>query len=178
MRKISALILVAAAGGVVLFADSRSLLKEGDRAPDFVAELSTGDTVRLSTYAGRSNVVLFFYPKDFTTGCTTELCSYRDSYSELSSLDAVLFGVNSDPQESHAAFIQRYNLPFPLISDPERKIARQYGAARWGGTALPIRRVTYVIDKQGIVRKVAHHEIAITRHLDDVMEALKRLTVD
>jgi peroxiredoxin Q/BCP len=151
-------------------------LHEGDVAPDFGATLSNGERFVLSEYRGKKIVVLFFYPKDFTPGCTAEVCSFRDNYDELTKYDALLLGVSSDPEESHRAFIQRHHLPFPLISDSDRTIARAYGvSARLGGILPGTQRVTFVIDKQGIIRRILHHEVLITKHLAGVLETLKSL---
>lgn len=173
---ILSLTVIIIIGGIVLASESGSLLKEGDRAPDFTSRLSTGEVVSLQDYHGKSNVVLFFYPKDFTPGCTKQVCSFRDNYNVLERHDAVLLGVSFDGEKSHGAFIEKHNLPFPLISDTDKSISRAYAAAdRLGGLLPGSKRVTYVIDKQGIIRAVLHHEIMISRHVDGVIDALKKI---
>ena len=120
--------------------------------------------------------MLFFYPKDFTSGCTKEVCSFRDNYQQLLKYDAVLLGVSVDSEDSHLAFIKQHNLPFPLISDTGKSIARDYGTARrFMGLVPGSKRVTYVIDKSGRIRSVIHHEVLIGRHIAGVVEALKNL---
>ena len=161
---------------VALVIEERTgLLDVGDPAPDFTATLSNGERFALTDYHGKSPVVLFFYPADFTQGCTEQACAFRDTYEDLRGAGAVLLGISSDTDSSHARFAQEYRLPFPLISDTGRAIIRAYGVERlWGLVPLP-KRVTYVIDKEGIIRSVIHHEINMQRHVDDARMALKRL---
>ena len=163
-------------GGIVLSMESRSFLNEGDIAPVFTAHLSTGESVSLRDYKGLKNVVLFFYPRDFTSGCTKEVCSFRDNFDAVMKYDAVVLGVSFDDHDSHKAFIEKYQLPFPLISDPTESIASMYGAAnRLGGLIRGAKRVTYVIDKQGVIRSVLYHEVMIGKHVEGAIEALKKL---
>jgi len=153
-----------------------SLLREGEVAPDFQARLSTGEDFRLSEFRGRKSVVLSFYPKDFTSGCTSQACSYRDNFDRVRDLGALIVGISYDGDATHKEFSRAYNLPYPLISDHDRSISRLYGAARFGGKILPVKRVTYVIDKQGIIRSVAHYETAVGKHIDAVIECLQELS--
>lgn len=179
MRKIAAFVGgIIFIGGLMLIADRSGPLREGDVAPGFTARVSTGGTITLGDFRGKKNVVLFFYPKDFTSGCTKEACAYRDNFGEITKLDAVMFGISYDSDSTHASFISRYRLPYPLISDVNQTISRAYGTARFGGRSGSQRRVTYVIDKQGIIRRVSHHEIFIDRHVEDVVQALKNLAVE
>jgi len=120
--------------------------------------------------------VLFFYPKDFTPGCTAEVCSFRANYEALTQCDAVLLGVSFDDEQTHEAFMHRHRLPFSLISDRDHAIARAYGAdGRLWGMLPGAKRLTFVIDKEGIIRRIVHHEIQIGKHLDGVLEALREL---
>ncbi|MDZ4279039.1 MAG: peroxiredoxin [Dehalococcoidia bacterium] len=146
------------------------MLKEGAAAPDFEATLSNGETFRLADHQGRKNVVLYFYPKDFTPGCTREACAFRDSYEDVERYDAVIVGVSNDSAESHDAFAKKHELPFPLIPDPEKRIISSYDAI--GLLGLTTARVTYVIDKEGVVRAAIRHDLAVGRHLPEVLEAL------
>lgn len=152
-----------------------TMLREGDLAPDFQARLSTGQDFRLTEFRGKKSVVLSFYPKDFTAGCTSQVCSYRDNFGRLTELGAVIVGISYDGDSTHNEFSRAYNLPFPLISDHDRSISKLYGAARIGGSFLPVKRVTFVIDKEGIIRKVAHHELVIGKHIDAITECLEEL---
>ena len=151
------------------------LLGEGTRAPDFTATLGNGTRISLSDYFGKKNVVLFFYPRDFTAGCTAQVCSIRNGYGELSKLDAEVFGVSDDSSNSHSLFRARYNLPFELVADVNRSLIKAFGADRLRGLVRSTRRVTYVIDKRGIIRLVAHHEFMMGRHLEDVLRVLGSL---
>jgi len=132
------------------------MLKEGQIAPPFTTQMVTGDLqspVSLSDFHGRK-VILYFYPKDQTPGCTKEACAFRDGYSRYTNAGLAVLGCSVDSADAHKAFIQKYNLPFPLLLDPDRKIATEYGAAN----GIPIlgldRRITYVIDEKGNVLKV------------------------
>ena len=149
------------------------LLQPGDPAPDFSAVTQDGERVQLSDFRGRSNVVLYFYPKDFTRGCTAQACSFRDHYGRLSIHNAVIFGVSRDDGSSHRKFSSLHRLPFPLLTDATGSIAKSYGAARMLG---PVKRVTFVIDRDGIIRDVQHHEFAIGSHVERVITALERIS--
>lgn len=151
------------------------LLSEGVTAPLFTAPLKTGELVRLADYRGKKNVVLFFYPRDFTPGCTREVCAYGDSYADIERYDAVIFGVSFDSATSHDRFTERYNIPFPLLTDADRAISRAYGVARMNGMFPLVKRVTFVIDKAGVIRKVIHREMDIDLHVEDALGALKAL---
>lgn len=160
---------------VILMVERWGTLNVGSMAPAFTAQTGAGDTVRSTDFAGQRNVVLFFYPKDFTTGCTSQACSFRDRFEELRALNAVLFGVSGDGETSHRRFAETYRLPFPLISDTDRSLARAYGVLRLGGLIPIPKRVTYVIDRKGIIRLAAHHELSMERHVEDVVAVLRRL---
>ena len=132
------------------------LLKEGQIAPPFSTQMITGDQqtpISLSDFHGRK-VILYFYPKDETPGCTKEACAFRDGYSRYSNAGLTVLGCSVDSADAHKKFIQKYNLPFSLLLDPDKKIATAYGAAN----GIPIlgldRRITYVIDEKGNVLKV------------------------
>lgn len=167
--------LIAAAGGVIMALDRSAPLREGEEAPDFTARLTTGEEITLRQFRMTKAVVLSFYPADFTAGCTQQACSYRDNYAEIERLGAVLLGVSTDGMGRHLEFAQAYSLPYPLISDPDGSIIRRYGAERFGGKFLGTRRVTYVIDKEGIIRLVAHHEMLIGRHVKEILETLRAI---
>jgi peroxiredoxin Q/BCP len=172
------LILIAAAGlaAAVLVTEERmGILNVGDRAPRFTALLSTGESVSLGDYLGKQTLVLFFYPRDETAGCVAEVCSYRDSYGEIRNSGAALLGVSFDGRESHEQFITHHRLPFPLIADTGKALSRLYGAVRWEGPWPRVRRVTYVIDRAGIIRGVFVHELRISRHVADVLSVLGRI---
>lgn len=168
-------VLVILIGSGVLIKEDGKMLHVGQEAPDFSAIVHTGDQFRLSDYRGKKNVVLYFYPKDFTAGCTEQACSFRDNYEDIKKYDAVIIGVSFDSPESHSRFAVERRLPYPLISDVEKSISKQYGAVWFSGLLWFPKRVTYVIDKQGIIRGVAHHEKNINLHLQDVRKTLEAL---
>jgi thioredoxin-dependent peroxiredoxin len=129
----------------------------------------------LHGFRGRAAVVLSFYPRDFTPGCTTQLCLYRDHNDEIHDLGAVVIGVSPDDEQSHDRFAATHRMPFHLVSDRDLAISRKYGVVRLGGILRLLRRVTFVIDTFGRVRRVTHHEFAIHRHLDDVLATLHKI---
>jgi peroxiredoxin Q/BCP len=146
----------------------------GDKAPEFEGRMGDGNQFRLKDYQGRRHLVLYFFPKDFTPGCTKEACSFRDHRAEVAALDAEIVGVSFDTAEKHAQFADKYQLPFPLVSDSDGKIANKFGVARFGGW-LPTKRVTFVIDKQGVVRDVIQSEFSMDKHVDDAIATLKKI---
>lgn len=148
----------------------------GDKAPPFEAKDHRGNVVRLDDFKDKKNVVLFFYPKDFTPGCTKEVCSFRDAFSELDAIDTAVIGVSLDDEDSHEQFASKHGLQFPLLSDSSRHISKAYGAlGLMSGILSMTKRITFVIDKQGVIRNVFRHELAIEKHLDDVRATLRSL---
>ncbi len=148
-------------------------VKEGDKAPDFELPNQSGDMVKLSEFFGKKSVVLYFYPKDFSSGCTKEACAFRDSYEQFKELGAEVLGVSSDTQESHGLFSVKLGLPFQILSDDGGKIRKLYGVHSSFG--LIPGRVTYVIDKQGIVRYVFNSQIDAEKHMQESLRILKTL---
>src|SRR5512137_1994356 len=132
-------------------------LKEGMKAPDFKGTDQDGKEVKLSDFAGKK-LVLYFYPKDNTPGCTAEACNLRDNYNELIKKGFAIVGVSMDSEKSHKGFASKYSLPFPLIADTSRKILNDYGVYRekklYGRSFLGIIRTTFIINEQGIIEKV------------------------
>jgi peroxiredoxin Q/BCP len=131
--------------------------KEGDKAPDFIAKDQNGDTISLSDFKGK-NVILYFYPQDDTPTCTKEACNFRDNYQSLLSKGFAVIGVSMDNEKSHKKFIKKYSLPFPLITDPDKKIIEDYGLwaekTTFGRTYMGVLRTTFVIDENGIIAHV------------------------
>ncbi len=132
------------------------MVEAGQPAPDFELASDTGEKVKLSDFRG-SSVVLFFYPKDDTPGCTKEACQFRDAYSEFKERGAVILGVSPDGEASHVKFRNKYELPFTLLSDPDKEVAKAYGVWRekkmYGRLSLGIHRSTFVIGPDGTVVK-------------------------
>ena len=149
------------------------MLEVGCGAPDFETALDDGTPFRLSDLRGQKNVVLYFYPSDFSIGCTAQACSFHDSYDQVQRHDAIILGVSRDSQERHASFREKHGLKFSLISDPRGAIAELYDVKSSIPKIRP--RVTYIIDKQGVIRSVFRHDLAIGRHLRDTLEALQEL---
>jgi peroxiredoxin Q/BCP len=146
----------------------------GSPAPDFELQADTGETVRLSSFRGRP-VVLYFYPKDHTSGCTTQARGIRDAWSEFERAGAVVLGVSPDDVASHQSFRADYELPFTLLADPDHKVAEAYGVwaekSRYGRTYMGIVRSTFVIGPDGTVEKVMRNVKPAT-HADDVLAVL------
>ena len=149
------------------------MLAVGTRAPLFEAPLDDGSTFRLADMAGKKNVVLYFYPKDGSAGCTKQACSFRDSYASIRAYDAVIVGVSRDSLESHRRFKEQHSLSFPIASDVDGGIHAMYEVNPILGFLRP--RITYVIDKQGIIRAAFRHDFAIGRHLPDTIAALESI---
>ena len=145
----------------------------GDKAPDFTLTSSTGQKVSLSEFSGKKSVVLFFYPKDGTPGCTAEACSFRDSYDVFAEAGAEVVGVSSDSVESHVEFAGKHKLPMTLLSDAGGAIRKLYGVKSTLG--LLDGRMTFVIDKQGIVRHVFRSQLRATKHVSEALDVIKTL---
>jgi len=145
-------------------------LKVGDTAPDFSSAADSGKTVSLKDFLGKKNVVLYFYPKDETPGCTKEACGFRDNIEKLKSLDAEVLGVSYDSVESHVAFKKKYNLPFTLLSDKDKNISKTYGAVG----IFKAKRMTFIINRE---RKITHifPQVDPTHHSIEIIEALEGL---
>ena len=144
------------------------MVEEGSPAPDFALESDNGETVRLSDLRGKP-VVLYFYPKDDTPGCTRQACGIRDAWGEFQHAGAEVFGISADSQASHERFKSKYELPFTLLADPERKLAEPYDVGQEGKTSY--QRSTFVIDADGNVAKIMRRVNPDT-HADEVLAAL------
>ena len=148
-------------------------VKVGDKAPDFTLPSQMGDNVTLSEYFGKKNIVLYFYPKDETTGCIKEACSFRDSYQQLTDLDAEVLGVSGQSVESHVAFATHYGLKFILLADVGNKVRELYGVPQSMGV-MP-GRVTYIIDKKGVVRHIFNSQSQSERHVEEAKKTLEMI---
>jgi peroxiredoxin Q/BCP len=157
--------------GLLELFSGASGVKPGDSAPDFALPDASGRTVQLSDLRGRKAVVLYFYPKDDTPGCTKEACTFRDQYQDFQDAGAEVIGVSSDSAESHAKFTAKYRLPFTLLADADGAVRKRYGVPATLGL-LP-GRVTYVIDKAGVVRHVFNSQLQATQHVAEAMQALR-----
>jgi len=148
-------------------------LQVGDSAPDFVAQAHDGSTVRLADYRGHQAVVLFFYPQDNTPICTAEACAFRDAYEDFVRAGAVVIGVSGDSLAAHQGFAARRRLPFLLVSDEDGALRRAFVVPRTLG--LFPGRVTYVIDKEGIVRHIFNAPLAAGQHVREALQVLGEL---
>ena len=149
-------------------------VKVGDKAPDFALPDQSGVMVSLKDFVGNKIVVLYFYPKDFTRGCTAEACAFRDSYDVFVQAGAQVLGVSSQSVDSHNRFAIANKLPFILLSDQDGKVRKLYGVRPTFGL-LP-GRVTYVIDKKGVVRHVFSSQAQPTKHIDEALKIVKELS--
>lgn len=151
-------------------------LMEGEPAPDFSLPASDGRKISLKDFKGKKRVVLYFYPKDDTPGCTKEACGFRDSIQEFDAQDAVILGVSLDDEASHIKFIQKYNLPFTLLSDNDIEVSKAYGVYKeknmYGKTYWGIERTTFIIDKAGRIERI-YPKVKVENHIDEVLESLK-----
>jgi len=150
------------------------VVSEGEPAPDFTTTTEAGERVSLSDFRGRP-VVLYFYPKDDTSGCTAQACGIRDSYAEFERAGAVVLGISPDDEASHVAFKEKYDLPFTLLTDPEHEVADRYGT--WsekqyrGRTYWAVDRTTFLVAPDGTIAKVMR-DVKPDTHADDVLAAL------
>jgi peroxiredoxin Q/BCP len=149
-------------------------LKPGDMAPDFTGTTTNGTLVRLKDFLGKKNVVLYFYPKDDTKGCTIEACSFRDKLESLRALWTEVLGVSVDTVESHRQFAEKHKLNFPLISDHDKRISEAYGVLSEDGSKAE--RMTYIIDRDGKIAKV-FSKVDVLKHTDEVVAVLKQLPI-
>lgn len=150
------------------------MLKIGDRAPDFTLPAADGKKIRLGEFKGRK-VVLYFYPKDDTPGCTREACSFQENSGQLKKKGAVVLGVSADSIESHAKFAQKYDLGFPLLSDENKEVCKKYGIWKekslYGRKFMGIERTTFVIDEKGTVQNI-FPKVRVDGHTNEVLAVL------
>lgn len=166
---------VVAACSIIMYQmfNKPKALQVGDTAPNFTLQNQDGNTISLSDFHGQKNVVLFFYPKDQTEGCTKEACRFRDRYEEITELGAEVIGINGDGTSSHKKFVEKHQLPYHLVTDEGGKTRKAYGV----GTIYLILpdRVSFVIDKEGVIRHVYKGNANAEQHVDEALGALKKL---
>jgi peroxiredoxin Q/BCP len=152
-------------------------LKAGDRAPSFSLPSTGGDRISLKDYAGKKNVILYFYPKDDTPGCTKEACSFRDESSRFRTKDAVVLGVSLDGLDSHERFARKYGLSFPLLSDENAAVSKAYGTYKeknmYGRRFWGIERSTFLIGKDGKIKEI-FRKVKVDGHSEAVLEGLSK----
>ena len=147
-------------------------LKLNDAAPIFESVADDGTKFSLSELIGKTNIILYFYPKDFTMGCTKEACAFRDNWEKVLSLGATVVGISSDNPQTHADFKKEHKIPFTLVSDEDKSIRKLYDAK---GAFLP-QRVTFVIDKSGKIRNVFNSQLNVTKHVEEALKTLGEIS--
>ena len=146
----------------------------GSMAPDFTLPSQSGEMVSLGDFMGKKPVVLFFYPKDDTPGCTKQACTFRDEYEGFSKLDAEVIGLSSDSVKSHRSFSEKHSLPFTMLSDEGGKVRSLYGVPSSFG--LFPGRVTYIIDTEGVVKHIFSSQLGVEKHVVEALEALRSIS--
>jgi thioredoxin-dependent peroxiredoxin len=151
------------------------MLAEGKKALSFKLKDQNGEVISLESFKGK-NVVLYFYPKDDTSGCTAEACNFRDEFPKFKKIDAVILGVSPDSVDSHKKFSAKYKLPFSLLSDEKKEVCEKYGVwqekSMYGKKYMGVVRTTFVINEKGIIKKI-FPKVKVEDHNTEVMEALK-----
>ncbi len=151
-------------------------IKDGMEAPDFTLPSNKDNDFTLSKLRGHKNVVLYFYPKDETIGCTKEACSFRDNYQQFTEMGAEVVGVSSDSVESHRSFAENHQLPFTLLSDEKKQVRKLFGVS--GTLGLFPGRITFIIDKKGIIRHVFSSQIQPTRHIQEALQIVRQIDTE
>ena len=150
-------------------------VETGLTAPNFTLDANNGEKVSLSDFLGK-NIVLYFYPKDMTPGCTTEACDFRDQHANFEALDAVILGISPDPVEKHVKFVEKYGLPFLLLADPDHQVAEAYGVWKlkknYGKEYMGIERSTFVIDKEGKMAK-EWRKVKVKGHVEEALNFIR-----
>ncbi len=153
------------------------MLEEGKKAPAFQLKDQNGETHSLSEYKGK-NVVLYFYPKDNTSGCTAEACSFKDDFPKFKNINAAIIGVSPDSVESHKKFAEKYKLPFTLLADDEKEVVEKYGVwkekSMYGRKYMGVERTTFIIDDKGTIKKI-FRKVKVPNHNKVVLAFLKDL---
>jgi len=157
----------------MVFRQTRDGVGVGSKAPDFTLPSQSGEMVSLKDFLGEKVVILYFYPKDDTPGCTKEACAFRDEHEEFGKLDAEVIGISFDSVESHRRFAEKHNLSFTLLSDEGGKVRRMYGVPNTFGIFPG--RVTYIIDEAGVVRHVFSSQIGAVKHVEGALKSLAAL---
>ncbi len=148
-------------------------IQVGNKAPDFLLINQLGLKIGLFDLIGTENIVLFFYPKDDSPGCTKEACAFRDSYEAFQEYGAEVIGISSDNEDSHKRFTEKHSLPYTLLSDVGGNVRKHYGVPKTMGI-LP-GRVTYIIDKQGVVRHIFNSQLNFMKHIEEALNILEQL---
>lgn len=176
MQKLFLVVALIAIG--ILFIKCKSKPKKslsvGDKVPEFNLLDQDGADFNIADFVGKQAMVIYFYPKDDTPGCTKEACKFRDEFEVFSDLNVKVIGISSDDVISHKAFAEKYNLPFSLLADTEKKVRSLFGVPTFGAGLIP-GRVTYIIDKKGLVKFVFNNMSDAEKHIEKSLEILKNL---
>jgi peroxiredoxin Q/BCP len=171
-----ALFFIRISGSKIQFFERYIMLQAGDHAPDFNLKDQTGQPIALKSFKGKQKVVLYFYPRDNTPGCTAEACAFRDAIHKFKNKDVTVLGVSTDSVASHVKFAEKFELPFHLLSDFEKKVSQEYGVFKeknmYGKKVKGIVRTTFVINEDGTIKKV-FPKVKVEGHVDQVLEALE-----
>lgn len=149
-------------------------IQKGDKCPSFTLPNQNGEEVAIDTLIGKKQLVIYFYPKDETAGCTQQACSFRDAYQDLKDMGAEVIGISSDSIDSHNAFAKNHNLPFILLADKQKKVRKLFGVPTNLLGIIP-GRVTYIVDKEGIVQGVFNSQLKVNQHVAEAKKVLERL---
>jgi len=150
------------------------MIRIGDKIPEFTLQNQDGEPVNIQDIIGNKTVVLYFYPKDDTPGCTKEACSFRDQYTVFQDLGCEVIGISSDAPKAHKEFAIKYKLPFPLLADEKKEVRTLFGVPSSFLGLLP-GRVTYIIDTEGIVRGIFNSQLNATQHIDEALKVVRGL---
>ena len=150
-------------------------LEIGSRVPGFTLKDQDGKLFDLNNALGRKNLVIYFYPKDETAGCTAQACSFRDDYEEFLQLNAEVIGISSDSPESHRNFAQKHRLPFILLSDPDQSVRKKFGVPGSLMGLIP-GRTTYIVDKEGNIRHIFTSQLGVKKHVEIALNVIRELT--
>lgn len=150
------------------------MIKVGDKLPSFELQDQNNQLVQIQSFIGENNLVIYFYPKDDTPGCTKEACSFRDFYEDFVDAGAKVIGISADDPTSHSNFAKKHNLPFVLLSDQENRVRKLFGVPKSFLGLIP-GRVTYVIDKKGIIRGIFNSQLNAQKHVQEAMDILKNI---
>ena len=152
-------------------------LKKGDKIPNFELYDQNGKLFRFIDQPGNKNLVIYFYPKDDTPGCTAEACGFRDHFEEFTNYGCHVIGISSDNTESHKHFAEKHQIPFTLLSDPDNMVRKKFGVPKSTLGMLP-GRVTYITDKHGIIRHIFNSQLRASQHVKEALHILKQLQYD
>lgn len=149
-----------------------SKIQKGDELPEFTLNDQDGKPVNIKDFKGEKKMVIFFYPKDDSPGCTKEACSFRDSHEDFLDLGCEVIGISSDDESSHKKFAKKHNLPYTLLADKDKKVRKKFGVPTNLFGMIP-GRVTYVVDKKGVVQYVFNSQTAVNKHMKEALRILK-----